>query len=186
MDRLDRYPGVPSQSPAEAKKTSEIENEVIALFEQFRSALLRYVLSLVLPVPDAEEITQEVFVDRSFVILQLRRSRQNLCGWIFYIPHNLALEQLLRRQRDPSPDPEEQASFAQKQVQLIAFVDAECQSIFLAFLPPKTWTSGIIVNKIVSVNRSYPALRRCNRKNINSPAGGTDYERTGKLSFHPQ
>ena len=43
-------------------KFSEIEREVMELFEQFRSPLLRYVLSFGLPVHDGEEVTQEVFV----------------------------------------------------------------------------------------------------------------------------
>ena len=49
-------------APASSTKTSEIECEVISLFEQFRNPLLRYVLSFGIPVHDAEEITQEAFL----------------------------------------------------------------------------------------------------------------------------
>src|ERR1700734_2535081 len=100
-------------------KPSEIEREVIELFEQFRNPLLRYALSLGIPVHDAEEVTQEVFLCL-FRHLQLRRSRKNLRGWIFRVAHNLALKQLYANQQsykttsdrqiaeehvDPSPDP---------------------------------------------------------------------------------
>ncbi len=43
-------------------RPSEIERDVMALFEQFRDPLLRYALSFGIPVHDAEEIVQEVFL----------------------------------------------------------------------------------------------------------------------------
>jgi RNA polymerase sigma-70 factor (ECF subfamily) len=105
------------------------------LFEQFRNPLLRYVLSFGIAVHDAEEITQEVFLSL-FRHLQLRRSRKNLRGWIFRVAHNLALKQryanqrshdttasdwaIAERQFDPSPNPEEQVSFSQRQRRLLA------------------------------------------------------------------
>jgi RNA polymerase sigma-70 factor, ECF subfamily len=120
-------------------KPSEIECEVMNLFEQLRKPLLRYVLSLGLPVHDAEEVTQEVFVSL-FRHLQLGRSRQNLRGWIFRVAHNLALKQrqanqksrdstashgtVVDRQLDPSPNPEEQVSFAQRRSRLLAVLQA--------------------------------------------------------------
>ncbi len=120
-------------------KFSEIEREVMELFEQFRSPLLRYVLSFGLPVHDGEEVTQEVFVSL-FRHLQLRRSRQNLRGWIFRVAHNLALKkrsanqksheaavsdwEIAKKQFDPSPSPEEQVSFHQRQRRLLAVLNA--------------------------------------------------------------
>jgi RNA polymerase sigma-70 factor, ECF subfamily len=44
------------------RKPSEIEREVIALFEQFRNPLLRYVFSFGISMHDAEEVVQEVFL----------------------------------------------------------------------------------------------------------------------------
>src|SRR6202789_4339371 len=73
-------------------KPSEIEREVMNLVDQFRNPLLRYVLSFGVPVHDAEEIIQEVFLSL-FRHLQLRRSRKNLRGWIFRVAHNLTLKQ---------------------------------------------------------------------------------------------
>jgi DNA-directed RNA polymerase specialized sigma24 family protein len=41
---------------------SEVERVVIRLFDEHRTRLLRYVLSIGLPVPDAEKIVQDVFL----------------------------------------------------------------------------------------------------------------------------
>src|SRR5271170_8199113 len=71
---------------------SEIERDVMALFEQFRNPLLRYALSFGLPAHDAEEVTQEVFLSL-FRHLQMNKSRKNLPGWLFRVTHNLALKQ---------------------------------------------------------------------------------------------
>src|ERR1700689_899821 len=112
-----------------AARPLEIECEVLRLFEQFRNPLLRYTLSFGLPVHDAEEVIQEVFLSL-FRHLQKRKSRRNLRGWIFRVAHNLALKQrhanqrsrdrkasdwaIAEKRRDPSPDPEEQLWSAQR------------------------------------------------------------------------
>ncbi len=117
---------------------SEIECEVISLFEQFRNPLLRYVLSFGISVHDAEEVTQEVFLSL-FRHLQSRKSRRNLRGWIFCVAHNLALKHRQANQRsrdnmasgwtiaeqfDPAPSPEEQLLLAQRRRRLLAVVHA--------------------------------------------------------------
>jgi RNA polymerase sigma-70 factor (ECF subfamily) len=137
----DSISGLSSPTIARAvlsAKLSEIEREVMDIFEQFRDPLLRYALSFGIPVHDAEEVTQEVFLCL-FRHLQLRRSRKNLRGWIFRVAHNLALKQLYANQQsykttsdrqiaeehaDPSPDPEEQLSLAQRRHRLLAVVKA--------------------------------------------------------------
>jgi RNA polymerase sigma-70 factor, ECF subfamily len=121
-----------------SSRPTAVECEVIALFDQFNPSLRRYVLSLGLPVHDAEEITQEVFL-ALFRHLQLGKSRHNLRGWIFRVAHNLALKQRHATQRlrhraaagdiaaenqlDSSPNPEEQVLFAQRQKRLIAILN---------------------------------------------------------------
>lgn len=121
-----------------AAMPSEIECEVMRLFEQFRDPLLRYVVSFGICVHDAEEVTQEVFLSL-FQHLQRGRSRSNLRGWIFRVAHNLALRQrnanLKLRDKlapveanaeqcfDRSPSPEENVSFAQRQRRLLAVVN---------------------------------------------------------------
>ncbi len=110
-------------------KPSEIECEVIDLFEQFRNPLLRYVISLGLSVHDGEEIIQEVFM-ALFRHLQMGKSRRNLRGWVFRVAHNLGLKQhmvnrraqatldsdeaVAYRQADTAPNPEEQAASSQR------------------------------------------------------------------------
>jgi len=124
---------------ASSAKPSEIECEVVNFFEQFRNPLLRYLLSFGIPAHDAEEITQEVFL-ALFRHLQLGKSRQNLRGWIFRVAHNLALKQRYANQKshdtkasdwttaekqfDPSPNPEEQLSFSQRQRRLLGVLQA--------------------------------------------------------------
>ena len=118
---------------------SEIECQVMNLFDQFRTPLLRYVLSFGLSVHDAEEVTQEVFLSL-FQHLQLRKSRRNLRGWIFCVAHNFALKHryasrrsrditasdwtIVERQFDPSPGPEEQVLLIQRQRRLLAVLHA--------------------------------------------------------------
>jgi RNA polymerase sigma-70 factor, ECF subfamily len=120
-------------------QSSEIERLVMQLYERFRDPLLRYALSLDLSVHDAEEVVQEVFLSL-FRHLQLRRSRSNLRGWLFRVAHNLGLKQLYANQRsdakaasnaalekehtDPSPNPEEELSMAQRRHRLLAVVHA--------------------------------------------------------------
>jgi RNA polymerase sigma-70 factor (ECF subfamily) len=118
---------------------SEIEGEVIGLFNQFRSTLLRYVLSFGLSLHDGEEVVQEVFL-ALFRHLQLGKSRRNLSGWVFCVARNLAFKQcyanlrsfdtmasdwtIAERQLDPSPNPEEQVSFTQRRLRLLALLQA--------------------------------------------------------------
>jgi RNA polymerase sigma-70 factor, ECF subfamily len=122
---------------ASAAKPSEIECEVIGLFDQFRNPLLRYVISLGLTVHDAEEVIQEIFL-ALFRHLQLGKSRQNLRGWVFRVAHNLALKQRAanrkdsvrlgfeeaEKQADSNPNPEEHAANNQQQRRLQAILRA--------------------------------------------------------------
>ncbi len=125
--------GAPAAGP------SEIEREVMRLFEQFRDPLLRYALSFGICMHDAEEVIQEVFLSL-FRHLKMGRSRTNLRGWIFRVTHNLALKQRYENQglrarmdageavaqepSDPAPNPEEHLSNVQRRRRLLAVVDA--------------------------------------------------------------
>jgi RNA polymerase sigma-70 factor (ECF subfamily) len=138
-DSIDGQPFPAVAETASSEKPSEIEREVMDLFEQLRNPLLRYALSFGIPVHDAEEVVQEVFLSL-FRHLQLRRSRKNLRGWVFRVAHNLALKQRYANQRsrdnaasdwtiaegrfDPSADPEEQLSTTQRRSRLMAVVRA--------------------------------------------------------------
>src|SRR5271154_1759086 len=74
---------------------SQLEEEVVSLFEQLRMPVLRYVISFGIAVPDAEEIAQEVFLSL-FRHLEQGKSNANLQGWIFRVAHNLALKHRAR------------------------------------------------------------------------------------------
>jgi RNA polymerase sigma-70 factor, ECF subfamily len=122
-------------TPVSTPLSLEAQNEVIALFDEHRTRLLRYVLSIGLSVHDAEEIVQDVFLSL-FRHLQLGRPRDNLRGWLFRVAHNLALkgrqanqsrpdsaeldEGLTARQADPGANPEEQVASRQRQECLLA------------------------------------------------------------------
>lgn len=71
---------------------SQIGDEVVELFEQFRTPLLRYLMALGLNVQDGEEVIQEVFL-ALFQHLKKGKRGDNLRGWIFRVAHNLALKQ---------------------------------------------------------------------------------------------
>jgi RNA polymerase sigma-70 factor (ECF subfamily) len=127
--------------PAEvAKRTGshELEREVVALFDELHHRLLRYVLSFGLTVADGEEIIQEAFL-ALVKHIQQGRSRRNLRGWLFRVAHNQSLKRLAGNERrydpadsagdaevhpDPSLNPEEQATFNQRQTRLLAAMEA--------------------------------------------------------------
>lgn len=104
-----------SPTPAQA---SALEEEIVALFDEMQGRLLRYLLSLGVPVSDGEEIVQEAFL-ALFLHLRSGKPRHNLRAWIFQVTHNLALKQRTRMMRsemltaqitliDASPNPEDQ------------------------------------------------------------------------------
>jgi RNA polymerase sigma-70 factor, ECF subfamily len=127
------------KTSALAAGPSEIECEVLSLFDQFRNPVLRYVLSFGISVHDGEEVAQEVFL-ALFRHLQLGKSRRNLPGWIFRVAHNLALKQrradnrfrdtresdwtIAERQLDSSPNPEDQVLLTQRRQLLLAVLHA--------------------------------------------------------------
>jgi RNA polymerase sigma-70 factor (ECF subfamily) len=122
-----------------AAKASEIEREVVELFDQNRDAILRYALSFGVPAHDGEEVAQEVFL-ALFQHLRQGKSRQSLRGWIFRVAHNLALKKRHANQRtlakmesdencvaeliDPAPNPEERVLIGQRSERLMAIVRA--------------------------------------------------------------
>ena len=116
------------------------EDEVVALFNELRYRLLRYLLVVGLSAHDGEEIIQESFL-LLFQHLQRGKPRQNLRGWIFRVARNLALkhrasnhlqlttlvdldEDLLMRTADANPNPEEQLQNDRRQRRLLAVVRA--------------------------------------------------------------
>ena len=120
---------------------TELEDEIIGLFDQMRGRILRYALSFGLPVADAEEILQEAFLALYQHLLR-GRPRDSLSGWLFRVTHNLSLKRRFVITRaaasplteeagreatliaDPQPSPEDQFAFRQRQDRLRSVVDA--------------------------------------------------------------
>ncbi|MGC1106424.1 MAG: sigma-70 family RNA polymerase sigma factor [Candidatus Acidiferrales bacterium] len=122
-----------------AHKQSEVEREVIQLFDELRDPALRYVLSFGLSIQDGEDVIQEVFL-ALLRHLQLGKPRDNLRGWVFRVAHNLALKRRQANQRsvetsernrpsaenrlDPAWNPEERLSTSQTQERLLSIFRA--------------------------------------------------------------
>ncbi|MFY9691819.1 MAG: sigma-70 family RNA polymerase sigma factor [Candidatus Acidiferrales bacterium] len=98
--------GSVNASPATTLPATEIENEVVLLFDEFRGRLLRYAISLGIGPHDGEDVIQEVFLSL-FHHLRLGKPRNNLRSWLFRVAHNLALRQRnssRRQQARRAPD----------------------------------------------------------------------------------
>ena len=87
--------------PAEQSRVS-LQDEVAQLFEQMREGVFRYVLSLGLHPPQAQEATQEVFL-RLYSALKRAEPIQNRRAWVVRVAHNLALK--LRAQQNSQMPP---------------------------------------------------------------------------------
>lgn len=135
----DSLSGFPLARVADQARPSDLEAEVVALFDELRTPVFRYLLSFRLSVPDAEEIIQEVFL-ALFRHLRQGKSRANIQGWVFRVAHNSALKCRLRTKRhsdlftsvpaisaiaaDPYPGPEESTAASQRRQRLLAVVQA--------------------------------------------------------------
>jgi RNA polymerase sigma-70 factor (ECF subfamily) len=126
---------------AEARRPDlPLEEEVLALFDQFRDRLFRYLRTFGLDRADAEEIIQDVFL-ALFQHLRDGKSRSNLAGWIFRVAHNLGLKQRYKSLRiangasvaevglaevaeDPALNPEARLVARQTQQRIQAVVEA--------------------------------------------------------------
>lgn len=118
---------------------SPIEQEVVALFDDLRACLLRYLLSFSLSVLDSEDILQETFLTL-FRHLRRGKSRENLRGWLFRVAHNLALKHHRSRRKvqvisepavlpersliSPVPNPEDQYIAAQASERILRVMAA--------------------------------------------------------------
>ena len=121
-----------------AQGPSDLELEVVALFDGYRNRLLGYVSAFGITGHDGEEVVQEVFLSL-FQHLHRGKSRENLRGWLFRVAHNIALKSRYRTRRelearaeanpadlaiDPSPSPEAQVVNSQTRQRLLAVVEA--------------------------------------------------------------
>src|SRR5579863_7845203 len=135
----DKITGLPLITSDTAARPSRLEEEVVSMFDQLRVPVLRYLLSLRIPAPDAEEIVQDVFL-LLFRHLHQDKSRANLYGWVFKVAHNLALKHRARARRHSdyfsdvpdlaeaacavTPGPDERMEGIERQQRLLAVVHA--------------------------------------------------------------
>jgi RNA polymerase sigma-70 factor, ECF subfamily len=129
-----------SADTAVATSLGLVEQEVISLFDQLRTSLLRYLLSFGLSVQDSEEVVQEAFL-ALFRDLRAGKSRRHLRGWVFRVAHNLALKRCASVRRelrtflfgadshlnsiaDPAPNPEQGVAQLLRQQSVLRVMDA--------------------------------------------------------------
>jgi RNA polymerase sigma-70 factor (ECF subfamily) len=89
---------------------------ILALFDELRPPVLRYLLNRRVPMQRAEEIVQEVFLE---LFRQERKGRaiDQPRAWIFSVAHNMAMrEHRSMRQENPRVTPLESVSAASRVV----------------------------------------------------------------------
>lgn len=114
-----------------------LEEDIVALFDQLRDPLMRYLSGIGLTIPDGEEVIQEAFLSL-FQHLRSGKPRDNLRGWLFRVAHNLALKRRYRNRRslevlatvgifdgvDPEPSTEQRLINDATQQRLVAVLEA--------------------------------------------------------------
>jgi RNA polymerase sigma-70 factor, ECF subfamily len=78
-----------------------LQEQVTVLFEESRDDVYRYLLTLGLVPPQAQESVQEVFL-RLYATLRKGEEIQNPRAWVFRVAHNLGLK-VRGRQRTEEP-----------------------------------------------------------------------------------
>src|SRR5258708_13444902 len=80
---------------------TSLQDQVAKLFEESRDDVYRYLLTLGLYPPRAQEAVQEVFL-RLYATLRKGEEIENPRGWVFRVAHNYGLKV---RERQASEDP---------------------------------------------------------------------------------
>lgn len=96
--------------PAEQSRVG-LQDEVAQLFEDMREGVFRYVLSLGLHPPQAQEATQEVFL-RLYAALKRAEPIQNRRAWVVRVAHNLALKARAQQSSQAPFEPDIEAQLA--------------------------------------------------------------------------
>jgi len=130
------YPG--SAAELERPSVANAEEAVVALFDELRTPLLRYLVAFPLGIADAEDVVQESFL-ALYKHLHGGKMPHNPRGWIFRAAHNVALKRQVRSRKDsktagtvagietavdPAPNPEDRFSLNQTQQRILAVVRA--------------------------------------------------------------
>jgi RNA polymerase sigma-70 factor, ECF subfamily len=82
-----------------------LHDHVVRLYEEARDDVYRYLLTLGLHPPQAQEAAQEVFL-RFYVTLKKGENIRNPRAWVFRVAHNLGLKLRAREQAHRVFEPE--------------------------------------------------------------------------------
>jgi RNA polymerase sigma-70 factor (ECF subfamily) len=117
-----------AETAARERGSAKLRERVTALFEEAREDVYRYLLTLGLHPPQAQEATQEVFL-RLYATLRKGEKVRNPRAWVFRVAHNHGLHVRARQDTelpfDPelalafesrNPDPEQQLAEQQRQL----------------------------------------------------------------------
>jgi RNA polymerase sigma-70 factor, ECF subfamily len=88
-----------------------LQDQVSRLFEEARDDVYRYLLTIGLHPPQAQEAAQEVFL-RLYVTLRKGEEIRNPRAWIFRVAHNLGLKIRSRQLTEEPFEPELGARYA--------------------------------------------------------------------------
>jgi RNA polymerase sigma-70 factor (ECF subfamily) len=97
------------------RATSPLEERVAQLFVELRGDVFRYLITLGLHPPQAQEATQEVFL-RLYETLKRSDNIDNPKAWIFRVAHNYGLKVRAREACEQPYDPEIALRLADPQV----------------------------------------------------------------------
>jgi RNA polymerase sigma-70 factor (ECF subfamily) len=177
---------LPLSLPKDGLREDQVlEEELLSLFDLLRLRLLRYAVSFGISIADGEDIVQETFL-ALFHHLKHGRSRDNLCGWLFRVSHNLALKKREKMTRevggltleeaeksDPDPNPEECMLVSERHIRLQAvlralpFGDQLCLRLRAEGLRYREIAeiTGISLGSVsASLNRSLARLQEADRR----------------------
>lgn len=90
---------------ARERASAKLREQVTALFEEARSDVYRYLLTLGLHPPQAQDATQEVFL-RLYAAMRKGETIHNPRAWIFRVAHNYGLKLRARQDSEIPFDPE--------------------------------------------------------------------------------
>ena len=89
----------------QARASAKLQEQVTRLFEDARDDVYRYLLTLGLYPPQAQEATQEVFL-RLYSTLRKGEKIRKPRGWIFRVAHNLGVDIRAKQDSELPYDPE--------------------------------------------------------------------------------
>jgi len=92
-------------------RTAKTREQVARLFEEARDDVYRYLLTVGLFPPQAQEATQEVFL-RLYATLRKGEAIRNPRAWVFRVAHNLGLKIRARQESELPFDPDFGARYA--------------------------------------------------------------------------